>query len=371
MKSQLLRPKEAVAGYILILVVVLFVSRAPAQNLVQNGSFELDGTAIAGADGTIGNGDNDIDSWSVNVRGSGDYALLSTIGTFQGGGGGNLTPGVDLAAFQLAGGGPAAFHGNYHIDLIGAALGETNHRLQRLNSVLNQSITGLTVGLFYTVSFSYSTTDYVAEPRELGWRIDPEAAGVPDLANPIVNEFLDIGFLPGDPKGVITVSDREMFAPFPPSPDPADYMTNGVPPLAAELDDTFRTKDPNAVSATIIFDEAAGSPEAPVAVNWQTRSLAFQATSTDIRLSFFNNTDPFQQDEAEYHYSIAMDAMGNHDIWFANEVGMILDDISITLIPEPGALLLLAVTALLFLLRRSARSFSERDSRAERHHPAR
>lgn len=358
MKFPVLRPKEAVVSYILFLGV-FSIFPALAQNEVTNGSFETNGTTIAGADGTTING------WSVGARGSGDYASLSTIGTFPG----NATPGVDLASFQLSGGGSAAAAGNYHIDVIGAAIGETNHSEQRLNSVLNQSISGLVLNAFYTVEFNFTTTSYVAEPREFAWRIDPEVGGVPDLNNPIVSQFMNIGFLPGDPAGVITLADREMFSPFT-DPMPGNFSTLS-PPMPVDLDDTFRTVAPNAVSATIDFDEVAGSSEAPVMVNWQTLTVQFQASSSDIRLSFFNNTDPFGQDESEYHYRTVADAMGKHDIWFGNEVGMLLDDVSIIIVPEPGAFLLLAVTALFFLLRRSGRRFSEPSRPAIKSQPGR
>ncbi|MFV1994787.1 MAG: hypothetical protein ACC661_05070, partial [Verrucomicrobiales bacterium] len=280
----------------------------------------------------------------------GDYSFLNVIGNFTGANGDNDLAGVDLASFQTSSGN-AAYDGARHIDLIGAPVGETNQVQQRLSSVLNQTLTGLAVGQSYRLTYRYSTTSYVSTPREFGVRIDAVVGSDPLDSNNIYSTLVTAGFTP--PDNVLTAGDVTGFLDFGGPIDPLDYSTRGISPQA--LDDTGRTVAANANSMNNVFDEVPGNgSEAPVSINWRTGTFEWTVASGEnsVRLAFFNNTNPFAQDEAEYHYGDFNAGDGTYNIWFGNEVGMLLDGIVIEQIPEPGIMFFMAVSAFLALARR-------------------
>ncbi len=339
-------------GVAVLSILLAFALEARAQvNLLVNGSFEDDGN-LHGATSLTG--------WGVDTRGVGYYADLTTLGS----GPDNLAGSVDVANFNGMdldlGGLPttsAAYDGTRFVDMIGSALGEPNHSQQNLNGVLYQAVTGLNVGGSYTLQFRYTITDYAAfSPRRLGVRIDL-VDGAGDKVTEIYNEFetstLDVKFLPSDPGGVITTAtDTEIFGL---GPNPADYST--LPGASLGFPDA-RTVAPNAISPSVsssnIYDHVTASSESSATTRWLTFSHTFVVPAgpdDSVRISLWNNTFPASSPiEADYHWSDTAKT-----VWFGNQVGTLVDAVSLSLVPEPTGPILLFIGGAAFLLRRGRR----------------
>jgi hypothetical protein len=80
----------------------------------------------------------------------------------------------------------------------------------------------------------------------------------------------------------------------------------------------------------VLFTSTNNSSTLPLVLDWSTRSFTFVATEANTRITFISKVTD-------------------------NRSGMILDNVSVELVPEPGSTALLGAAGLLLLSRRSRR----------------
>jgi hypothetical protein len=117
--------------------------------------------------------------------------------------------------------------------------------------------------------------------------------------------------------------------------DVSGYLSYGNTTNPKELEVSVEAVNPSSVLTEIYNTQVQyiatnSNPTLPIGLNWETRTFTFVATEANTRITFISKTTN-------------------------NTSGILLDNVSVELVPEPGSAALLGAAGLILLGRRSRR----------------
>lgn len=117
--------------------------------------------------------------------------------------------------------------------------------------------------------------------------------------------------------------------------DVSGYLSHGNTTNPKELEVSVQAVNTSMVlteiaNSEVQFTATNNNPALPIALDWETRTFTFVATEANTRITFISRTTN-------------------------NTSGILLDNVSVELVPEPGPAALLGAAGLVILVRRSRR----------------